>query len=82
MAPATKWLELKYRCSCMDAETSCAMPARGDGETIEDFMTRLRIVLGNDHRSKSPNCRAEKVEHVKLPLADRGVVGGVDGGTA
>lgn len=76
-----RWTEIKYKCSCMTAETSIQVPERGKAEDIRDFMNRVQLAIGKDHRERSPLCLATKMEYAKVPV-EGDVIGGAVGGTA
>lgn len=64
-----------YKCKCMQDEGSFEMPARRFNEDIENFMERMKRWLGDNHRERSPFCRAEKTEYVKIYVSEDGEVG-------
>ena len=72
--PVTKRIAVIYKCaSCMTEERTFDMVARGAGEHIEGFMTRVGRELAKDHQRASPLCTSATAEYVKIPSTEEGV---------
>ena len=62
-------MNVSYKCGCMDAEVTIAVPDRRDGQDIVDWMENVvGEALGRDHRARSPQCRSDKTEYVKIEI--------------
>lgn len=64
-----------YKCTCMKEEISFEMPARRFNEDVTDFLERVRKWLGDDHSQRSPFCRSEKVEYLKMAVPEGRPIG-------
>ena len=79
----TRWIGIKYKCSCMRQEATLAISERSVVEDISEFMDRVAITVSRDHSTRSPLCVARQMEYAKVPIdAQTGAVGGAEGGTA
>ncbi len=76
-----RWVELRYKCQCMKAESCVQVQERESGEDIGDFMERVRVALTDDHKKRSPFCRTATMEYAKVPAPAAGI-GTAEGGTA
>jgi hypothetical protein len=77
----SRWIEIRYKCSCLDKEAKFQMSERHFDEDILDFMTRVQKYAGFDHRSRSPDCTSTTMEYLKVPV-EGDTIGGATGGTA
>jgi len=60
-----------YKCKCFDDEATVMVPARQEGEDIKHWLEkRCGEAIGNDHTRRSPNCRREFMEYVKIPAPE------------
>jgi hypothetical protein len=50
----------------MQDEGLFSMRERGVSEDVADFMERLKVGLGRDHKRRNPECREEKTEYIKM----------------
>lgn len=63
-------IELEYKCHCMLAPQKVRVRYREPGEDILTYMEGVvRKGLGDDHRGRSPNCRATEMEYAKIPFS-------------
>jgi hypothetical protein len=65
----------------MPDEVGFQVRERDVTEDVIEFMNRVKIDLGADHRKRSPRCFLTKTEYCKIPIAE-GQVGRAEGGTA
>lgn len=76
-----RWIDVRYKCGCQDAERTVQVQERRTGEDVLDFMRRVQLAIGADHRKTSPLCMSNTMEYAKVPApGDR--IGGAEGGTA
>jgi hypothetical protein len=69
-------IELRYKCGCMSEETTLMVRERRAHEDIIRWMDFVvRPALGIDHQKRSPLCRADKVEYLKVPVEDEKPIG-------
>lgn len=68
-------MDVIYKCSCMNKETTINVPNRREGVDILEWMEIVQICMGFDHRSLSPHCRAGKVEYAKIPIDENMPIG-------
>lgn len=62
------WIDVVYKCHCMSKEATLPIAARNRNEDILDFMGRIGVAIGNDHRKRSPLCKATHMEYAKIPI--------------
>lgn len=78
-----RYIEIIYKCRCMDAEATLQMRERRIHEDLADYMQDIQKTLGKDHSQRSPVCVAGYVEYVKIPADDpEAPIGTAKGGTA
>jgi hypothetical protein len=63
-------LDVRYKCHCMGEEVEVLVPPRPEGADIAIWMSLLSATLALDHNVRSPNCKAETMEYVKVPLVE------------
>lgn len=64
-------ISIRYKCRCMAKEAAVDIRDREDGEDIIRWMNcAVQPGLGEDHRRRSPSCRASKTEYVKIPARE------------
>jgi hypothetical protein len=64
-------IELRYKCVCMNAEASLLVRFRKEEEDIIAWMDNcVRPALGQHHMGRSPLCRANAVEFLKIPAPE------------
>ena len=67
---------VKYSCVlCGLMRVSFPMQARGS-ETVIEWMEKLLPLLEEDHRRRSPSCRADNFTEVMIPVTGTEKVGG------
>lgn len=58
-----------YKCRCMAEEATVAVPDRRDDENVVDWVQQIvGSALLLDHRTRSPDCRSNVTEYVKIPV--------------
>lgn len=77
-----RFVEMIYRCRCMDKEAILQMRERGKREDIVDYMRAVQSELAIDHARRSPLCVAPATEYLKLPIEAGAPIGTARGGTA
>lgn len=70
-----KMTTILYKCACMKEETALEMPARHFNEDMPAFMARVTKWLGEDHSLRSPFCRSDKTEYVKIEVPEGRPIG-------
>jgi hypothetical protein len=70
-------IKVRYSCRvCHLVDAVVEVPARtADDENIIKWMNATIIVIGNDHRRRSPQCRPTQLHDVKIPIQGE-IVGG------
>ncbi len=60
---------IPYKCRCMAEEAQVFVRDRGKDQDVVDWVERtVGKALAADHRSRSPLCRADKTDYIKIPL--------------
>lgn len=68
-------IEVEWKCYCVTVPQKMNIRARGEEESIEDFMEFLKNMLGYAHTQLSPICQSTIMEYVKIPVKDGKGVG-------
>lgn len=64
-------IEIKYRCCCMVDEVPVMVPERADDQDVVDWVQQnVGYATFLDHRRRSPKCRSEKTDYVKIPAPE------------
>lgn len=63
-------MRVKYKCSCMRVEAEIDVPDRLPVAAIEPWMENVTFNISYDHSQRSPYCRSNKMEYVRIPLPD------------
>lgn len=71
-------IEVIYSCfACSVIEQKVMVPARGPEDDVVHW---VKNILGHaidlDHSTRSPHCRAETMDHVKIPITGADKIGG------
>jgi hypothetical protein len=77
----TRWIDIRYKCRCLDVEVSFQMRERQPDEEIVVYMEHVQRAIGVDHTNRSPQCTAAAMEYAKVPVVGD-TIGGAEGGTA
>lgn len=77
-----RFIDIKYKCRCMDGEATFQMRERRRTEDIADYMRDVQVALGKDHRQRSPLCVSDKTDYLKIQIEPDGQIGSAKGGTA
>jgi len=73
-----KFLTIFYTCdSCGINERPINVKAREKDENIVRWIEQVTICISNDHSRVSPDCRAERMTNVKIPISGADQIGGV-----
>lgn len=74
--PAIKCL---YTCkSCGVLDRPVQMPARGDDESVADWMNKVCApAISRDHENYSPHCTQRTMRNLKIPITDGKKIGEV-----
>ena len=64
-------LDIPYKCACMAEEAIVKVPVRREDEDVVDWMSHIcTAAIAIDHRFRSPDCRAEKIDYIKIPMSE------------
>lgn len=63
-------MDILYKCTCMTAEVSVAVPDRQKDEDIRDWMLKVGIAISADHQIRNPICGATSMEYAKIPMPE------------
>jgi len=66
-------MNIFYKCTCMPAEVTLAVPDRIPDSHLMDWMDCVTHCIFMDHRARSPVCRKTQMEYVKIPANETGV---------
>lgn len=65
-------MDIIYKCSCMKHERTIQVPARLETTPILIWIENLVLnCVAFDHCELSPNCKAEAMEYMKVPVLVR-----------
>jgi hypothetical protein len=69
---------VRYTCGLCDvANVTVQIPARASvDEDLKVWMDRLTVLVGDDHRRRSPTCFARKIRQLEIPIENAAWVGG------
>lgn len=70
-----KHIQIPFKCRCMTEEAIAYVRERRCGENISDWLREVQYALGRSHAMISPECKADKLEHAKIPLGDNKPIG-------
>lgn len=67
---SSRTIEVMYSCGqCRLKKAKVSIRARGKDEDIKAWMDSACIIgIANDHRRRSPRCRAQAIDEVFIPL--------------
>lgn len=61
----------KYKCKCLDADVSVEVPERNPRQDVVEWVEQtMGVVIAKDHASRSPWCKSDTMEYVKIPAPD------------
>lgn len=65
-------IEIKYKCRCMKAEAAVFVVPRDPARNVVEWIEGpVMSAVGYDHTTRSPFCRAEKLDYLKLPVNEQ-----------
>lgn len=64
-------IEVLHKCKCLKEEVKVTVPARrGPAHDVSDWISTIVAgKISEDHEKRSPKCRRNIMEHVKIPVA-------------
>jgi len=66
-----------YSCNiCKLEKIPCEVPARKENEKLDEWMENTVIILGKDHKTRSPKCKSKQLNNLILPMTGANRVGG------
>lgn len=66
-----------YKCVCQNSEQTVTVPDRLPNVDINFWISNIvGNCLAYDHSAKSPNCKAEAMEYLKIPVEENVQIGG------
>jgi hypothetical protein len=69
-------IKVIYTCgTCGVKDREVIVPEREENQDVLKYVNSVAECIGADHASVSPNCRANKIKEVKIPVSKDGVVG-------
>ena len=67
-------IEVKYKCRCMKDEAGVFVVPRDPNRDVVQWIDGpVMAAITYDHTTRSPFCRAEKLDYLKLPLDEQGL---------
>lgn len=63
-----EYLEVRYKCVCMETEVAVRLPFRAADRDVVDWMREdVGAAISADHRARSPTCARRTMAYVKIP---------------
>lgn len=70
-------IRILYSCHlCGLDDQAIEVPGRGDEDVKEWFENTLVATIDKDHRRRSPNCSATRIDTIKIPIHGAEKIGG------
>lgn len=65
-------IEILYTCGQCELEPDIRLkvPARRASEDIKEWVRKMSIHIQSDHLKRSPDCQAEALANIKIPIND------------